>query len=372
MNYSSTPEQRMLADFARSFLEAHYPLGRVVEVAERGGFEKSWWREIADLGWTGVSAPEDAGGTGLGFAEEAAIVEELGRALFPGPFLSTVTMASPGLALAPDLLKEIVAGDAIATLAWAGEDGEYRTSELPVRAGRGASVERLSGSCLFVPDLMLADLAVVAGEGAGGPSLWAVRLDRNGLSRRQLTTVDATRPLGLLTLDGTEGRLLADGEEAIAVLEHTRDRTLAALAVEAIGVASRALEMAVQYARMREQFGRPVGAFQAVAQQLAEAYAEVESGRSIAMLAVSEVSEATAGASRSAAAAKAFGSEVAVATCERAIQVHGGIGFTWEHPLHRYYRRALWIQAFFGWPAELRERVAADLLDGARLPEGGS
>ncbi len=369
MNLTPTPEQRMLAGSARQFLDARYPLSRVAEVADGDGFVRSAWRKVADLGWTAVSASEDAGGAGMGFAEEVAIVEELGRALFPGPFLSTVTMASPALSLAPDLLKEVIAGDAVATLAWADAEGAYRTSGLPMRSDSGPA--GLRGSCWFVPDLTLADLAVVAADGPGGTGMWAVRLEQDGVSRVPLPTVDTTRRLGILVLDGAEGRLLAQGDDAIGLLERTRDRSLAALAVEAVGVASRALDMAADHARTREQFGRPVGAFQAVAQQLAEAYAEVESARSMAILAVAGVGDGAAAASRAAAAAKALASEVAVATCERAIQVHGGIGFTWEHPLHRFYKRALWIQAFLGWPAELRERVAADLLDDAEGAESG-
>jgi alkylation response protein AidB-like acyl-CoA dehydrogenase len=371
MRLADTEERAMLRASAREFLADRYPLARVAEMADGEGFPKSGWREVADLGWAGISASPDSGGAGMGFEDEAAVIEELGKALFPGPFLSSVVLSQPALAKAPDLLKEVVAGDAIATLAWAGPDGEFATSGLPVGVGRGELAGHLSGSTWFVPDLALADLAVVAGEGPGGAGLWAVRLDQDHVSRIELPTVDTTRRLGALFLEEAEGRVLAEGEEAASILERIRDRALTALALEAVGVASRALDMAVEHARTRQQFGRPVGAFQAVSHQLAEAYAQVESARSLALWAGAEVSVGSRDAPRAAAAAKAAAAETAVHTCECAIQVHGGTGFTWEHPLHRFYKRAQWIEAFMGWPAELRERVAADLLDEPGPSEGG-
>jgi alkylation response protein AidB-like acyl-CoA dehydrogenase len=363
MNLSETPEESMLRDQAREFLGARYPLERVCSLADGDGFERSLWPEVAALGWTGISAPEEAGGAGLGFVEECALGEELGRALFPGPFFATVVLALPALAGAPDLVKEVVAGETVATLAWMGPSGEPDPIRFPVGAGPAADRSRLYGSAWFVPDLAIADLAVVAAKGSAGPGLWAVRLDQDPVSRRDLQTVDTTRRLGALFLEGAEGRPLAEGEDAARLLERLRDRALAFLAAEAVGLASRALEMAVEHARTREQFGRPIGAFQAVSQSLAEAYAEIECARSSVRWAAASVATEAAEAARAAAAAKALASEAAVRTCERAIQVHGGIGFTWEHPLHRFYKRAEWIQAYLGWPAELRARIAASILD---------
>jgi alkylation response protein AidB-like acyl-CoA dehydrogenase len=363
MNFAETDEQRMLRAQAREFLEDRYPIERVAAIADGEGFEKPAWREIAGLGWTGISAPEQVGGAGLGFFEEAVVIEELGRALVPGPFFSTVVLALPALGTAPDLARRIVAGEIIATLAWAGPGGEFDTTRFPTGVGRGEDRAHLYGSTWFVPDLALADLAVVAGWGPGGPGLWAVPLDQERVSRNDLPTLDTTRRLGSLFVEGAQGRLLAEGGEAEAMLEWIRDRALAALAVEAVGVASTALDLAAAYARTRQQFGRPIGTFQAVSQQLADAYAETELARSLALWAAALVAEGSPEASRAAAAAKALAAEAAVRTCERAIQVHGGIGFTWEHPLHRFYKRAEWIQAYMGWPTEQRERVARALLD---------
>lgn len=363
VNVSETAEESMLREQARAFLGARYPLQHVAALADGAGFDRSSWPEVAALGWAGISVPEDAGGAGLGFVEECVLGEELGRALFPGPFLATVVLALPALREAPDLVKEVVAGETLATLAWLGPSGEPDPARFPTGAGPADDRSGLYGSAWFVPDLALADLAVVAAEGPAGPGLWAVRLDQGSISIQDLPTVDTTRRLGVLFLEGAEGRALAEGPDAERLLEHLRDRALTFLAAEAVGVASRALEMGVEHARAREQFGRPIGAFQAVSHSLADAYAEIESARSLVRWAAALVAARAPESAPAAAAAKALASEAAVRTCERSIQVHGGVGFTWEHPLHRYYRRAEWIQAFLGWPAELRARIAASLLD---------
>jgi alkylation response protein AidB-like acyl-CoA dehydrogenase len=359
MNFTLSDEQEMLKSSAREFLASRYPPERVAEIADGDGFDPAQWSEVAELGWTGISLPEDAGGAGMSFLEEMVVIEELGRALYPGPFFSTVVLALPALAGAPDLLESIVAGKSSATLAWAGADGEFAARSLPTKATRDGEGWRLSGSTLFVPDLALAEIVVVAAEGEGGPGLFAVQRDGEGAEWEELPTVDSTRRLGALHLDGAPGRLLTDDEGA---LDAIRDRSLAALAVEAVGVADRALDLAVEYAKERRQFDRPIGVFQAVSHKLADAYVEVENARSLAYYAGWAVANGAEEASQAAAAAKGYAADAAVDVCEKAIQAHGGIGFTWEHPLHRYYKRALWIAAFMGWPQAQRARVAASLI----------
>jgi alkylation response protein AidB-like acyl-CoA dehydrogenase len=362
MNFTLSDEQRMLRDSARDFLAARFPIERVAEIADGGGWDQAWWPEVAELGWTGISVPEDGGGAGMGFLEEMVVIEELGRALFPGPYLSSVVLALPALAGAPDLLEGIVAGKSAATLAWSGPEGTLDPDGLPVRAEGSAEGVALTGTALFVPDLGSADLVVVAAAAADGPGLWAVERDGPGSSWEALPTVDTTRPVGVLSLEGAQGRPLAGPPEATTLLERIRDQALAALAAEAVGVADRALELSVQHAKTREQFGRAVGAFQAVSHELADALVAVESARSLAYWAGWAVANDGEEAEAAAAAAKAYAAEAAVRTCEVAIQVHGGIGFTWEHPLHRYYKRALWIAAFLGWPQVHRARLARALL----------
>ena len=360
MDFAFTEEQELLKRSARELLEARYPLDRVAATADSAeGFPRDEWTPIAQVGWTGIAVPESAGGAGLGFLEELIVVEELGRALYPGPFLGCVVMALPILRAAgsADLVQGIVSGARVATVAWAGEDGRFDLDPAPKLSWDG---ERLSGTRLFVPHLGASDLLVVVGATPEGTSAWAIDRDSEGLAWRELPTVDGTRRMGEVVLQDVPARRL--GIEGDRVLPGVRDRALAALAAEAVGAGSRALELALEHARTRQQFARPIGAFQAVSHQLAQAFAEVETARSLVYWAGWAVSQNAPEASVAAAAARVRAGEAAAFACERAIQVHGGIGFTWEHPLHRFYKRVLAIGAFLGSADELRARVAASIL----------
>jgi alkylation response protein AidB-like acyl-CoA dehydrogenase len=290
MEFAFTQEQEELRREARSFLEANpdAPLS-----------------QLRELGWLGVSVPEERGGGGLSFVDEAILFEEAGRALYSGPFLTTAVVL-PAL---PQVDEN----------AWSVE------------------VDGLVPHLDAVDQVLRESMEACAAEG------------------ETLPTVDETRALG--RLGSTECERL-DGD-----FEPVRLRLLAGLAAEAVGVAQKALELSVEYVSDREQFGRKIGVYQAVSHPLADTYVETELARSLAYWAAWTVAEQDEQASTAAAAAKAFCAETAVAACERAIQVHGGIGFTWEHVLHRYYKRAQWIDAFAGHAAKQREVVAAALLD---------
>lgn len=294
MRFAFTEEQQELRRQARALLAEHEPS----------------WQELAELGWLGVSVPEELGGAGLGFVEEAVVIEELGRVLSPQPYLATVGLALPAL------------------------PGEEQAR---VAAGEARWSASLDGS--LVPDLDKVERVVTA-EGEA-PAEGEV-----------LATVDETRTLGRL----------APGPRRPLPAPPDRARAFAALAVEAVGVAGKALDLAVEHAKTREQFGRPIGTFQAVSHQIADVYVRTELARSLAYWAAWCVAVGDGQAPLAACAAKAYAAEAAVAACERSIQVHGGIGFTWEHPLHRYYKRALWIEAFGGYPAEQRAEIARALL----------
>ena len=309
MDFTFTPEQDELREQARSYL------------AER---PSPAWEELAELGWTGVSIAETDGGAGLTFLEEAVLFEELGRALYDGPYFSTIAQTLP--ALPPDLRAEVAAGAASWTLALGP----------------------------LVPDPVSARrIAIVGGDGI---------YELEGAERELLATVDESRPLGVVR-GGEPGRRLAD----TSVLEEIRARSLTALALEACGAAGRALELALEHVRTREQFGRRIGSYQAVAHPLADAYTKLELARSLALWAAWCVAAGDPQAELAAASAKASAAESAVVVCETAIQAHGGIGFTWEHVLHRLYKRALWIDSFGSSGTRLRADVAAALLD--RVPE---
>jgi alkylation response protein AidB-like acyl-CoA dehydrogenase len=305
MDFTFTPEQDALREQARAFLAAN---------------PEPSWKELAELGWTGVSIAEEDGGAGLTFVEEAVLFEELGRALYHGPYFSTVALTLP--ALLGDLRAEVAAGDASWTLAL------------------GPLVSDLDTA---------ARVAIVGGDGI---------YELEDAEREVLASSDETRPLGVVR-GGDPGRRLADS----GVLEEIRSRMLAALAIEACGVARRALEYAIEHASTREQFGRKIGVYQAVSHPLADAYTRLELARSLSLWAAWCVAEDDEQAPIGAAAAKASAAEAAVQVCETAIQVHGGIGFTWEHVLHRLYKRALWIESFGASGATLRAEVAASLLD---------
>jgi alkylation response protein AidB-like acyl-CoA dehydrogenase len=291
MEFAFTQEQEELRREARSFLEAN---------------PDASLSELRELGWLGVSVPEERGGGGLSFVDEAILFEEAGRALYSGPFLTTAVVLPA--------LPEVDAN------AW--------------------SVE-LDG---LVPHLDTVD-QVLRDDMTSVPAAGEI-----------LATVDETRPLGKLVLQ--EHKVQLDGD-----FEPVRLRLLAALAVEAVGVAQKALELGVAYVSDREQFGKKIGTYQAVSHPLADTYVETELARSLAYWAAWCVSVDDEQAPVAVAAAKAQAAETAVAACERSIQVHGGIGFTWEHVLHRYYKRAQWIDAFGGHAAKQRQVVAAALLD---------
>ncbi len=285
--------------------------------------EQPTWSELAALGWTGVSLSEEVGGAGLGFREEAVLHEESGRALLHAPFWSTSS-------LAPFLPPAEQAAIAAGADAWA-----LATAPL-------------------VPDLdAVTRIAVV-----GGDTIWELV----GAERELLATSDPTRPLGVV-LGGEAARPLCSSEALPAI----RARSLAALACEAVGVGVRALELAVAHARERVQFGRPIGAYQAVAHPLADVYVELELARSLAWWAAWSIGADDPGAVVAAAAAKATASDAAVASCERAIQTLGGSGFTWESPLNGLYRRALGIRSWEASGETLRAEVALHVID-----EGGT
>jgi alkylation response protein AidB-like acyl-CoA dehydrogenase len=309
MDASLTTEQEELRTQARSFLEAT---------------PEPTWGQLAELGWTGVSVSEELGGSGLGFLEQAVLHEELGRALTPGPFYSTVGVALP--ALPPEDQSLVASGEASWTLALGP----------------------------LVTDLDTAEhVAVVGGDGL---------YELEGFEREILSTHDETRPLGVV-VGGTPGRMLASSE----VVPEIRRRSLVALALEACGVGVRALELATAYVSEREQFGRPIGSYQAVSHPLATSFTELELARSLALGAAWSVSVGDERGELLAAAAKAHAGDAAVAACERSIQAHGGIGFTWEHPLQRLYKRALGVRSWGASTTTLRAEIAAHLLD-----EGGS
>ena len=336
MDFAFSEEQELLRASARDYLADRWPAERVVATADaEPSFDAATWRELASMGWLDTR-PD----SGIGLLEQTVLAEETANALLPAPWFSTVALAAPYL---DDELVTAVA------------DGERAVTVADAREVT-ASGDALTGTCALVPDLaVVTDVVVVTGAGA-----YAVDLVANPDVVVARSTMDRTRRLGELHLDSTPARPLASASETA---ETVRRRSLALAASEAVGVAQKALDLAAEHAKTREQFGRVIGTYQGVSHKVADIYVQVQLGRSLATWAAWAVSEGDPQQDAAVAAAKAATTEGAVRSCEYAIQAHGGVGFTWEHVLHRYYKRAQWLEAFAGNPRVHRAAVAAAVLD---------
>ena len=363
MDFAFSEEQQMLRDSAAAFLSSKFGADRVAELAESdAGWDRSSWAELAGLGWIGLSVSEDRGGAGYGFIEEAVVFEETGRALYPGPYFSTVALALPAL-VEGGAAEGVLSGETTATFAWAEPGGSLRLSDLEdlsTKATRSDGDWALSGDKAYVVDAGAADVAVVAAATTEGTGLFLARL--NDAQVDVAATMDSTRRLARVRFDRTPAKQLVEPAATAGLLRRTRLRALAAAALESVGVAQQALDLAQAYVKERKQFDRPIGAYQAVAHQVADTYVETELARSLAYWAAWCVATSDEQAEVAVAAAKSAAGEAAVHACERSIQVHGGIGFTWEHPLHRYYKRAQWLDSFEGFGSDHRKVVASGIL----------
>ncbi len=366
MDFAFTSDQEELRAAARRMLADRYPAARLHEVADSPtGWDDEVWPRLVELGWVGLSAPE-GGGT---FLDEAVLLEEAGAALLPAPLLSTVA-AGPAL----------VTGGADPTrgtaLAWAEPAGPVAFTD-PDRVVTTATPDAdggwtLSGSKDDVADLGAAEqLVVLARTPDGGRGLFLLALPADGATATMRSTTDRTRRIGSLALDGAPATALAVGDDARSLLDALTLRVTTALALESVGVAQRCLDLTAEHATTREQFGRVIGTYQGVSHRVADAYVRLELARSLAYRAAWAVdtveSDPTAlgrgEATVAAAQAKAAATDAAVFAAEAAIQVLGGTGFTWEHVVQRYYKRALANRSWAGSPAAHRATVAAALLD---------
>ncbi|HJY58943.1 MAG TPA: acyl-CoA dehydrogenase family protein [Streptosporangiaceae bacterium] len=372
MNLEISTEQRELRESVRRFLTERAPLTRVRELMETAdGTDPDVWRQAsAQLGLAGIAVPEEYGGAGFSFAEQAIVLEELGAALFPGPYLASAVLAATALLASDDqetmkdLLPGIAAGETVATLAFTEDGGSWDPASIRLAATKDATAKnngwRLDGHKSFVLDGHSADLIlVVAATGTGGQlSLFAVTSTADGLTRRALPTLDQTRKLARLSFNHTPARLVGEPGAARAALDHTLDVAAVALAAEQLGGAQRALDMAVAYAKVRQQFGRPIGSFQAIKHRCADLLLEVESLRSAVGYAAAAVAADSTEVPVLAPLLKAYASEVYSHVAGENIQIHGGIGFTWEHDAHLYLKRAKASELFLGDASYHRERLA--------------
>jgi alkylation response protein AidB-like acyl-CoA dehydrogenase len=373
MDFGFSEEQEMLRSSARDFLAKEAPMTYVRKMMEdEVGFTADLWKKMADLGWMGLILPEQYGGSGLDFVDLIVVLEEMGRVVLPGPFFSTVVLGGVALleggsdGLKQALLPKLASGDLKVTLAQLEPSGRWDADgiQLAAKADGGGFV--LSGTKLFVPDAHGADEMVVAArtpgsKGTDGISLFLVDARAAGITTTQLKTMDQTRKLAEVVLKDVRvpaDRVLGKVGGGWVLLDRLVDRGKVGLCAEMCGGAQRVLEMSVDYAKVREQFGKPIGSFQAIQHKCANMLVEVESSKSVTYYAAWAVANDVAEAPLAAAMAKAYCSDAYRHVSGEGIQIHGGIGFTWEHDMHIYFKRAKSSEVTFGDATWNRELVA--------------
>jgi alkylation response protein AidB-like acyl-CoA dehydrogenase len=360
MQFSFTSEQEEFRSVLRRFLEEKSPPAVVRRLMEtEAGWEREGWRELnQQLGLTAVHIPEAYGGQGFGPVELGIVLEETGRALLCAPYFSSTVLAATAIMQAGTeaqkraLLPDIAAGETIATLAFTEANGRWDADGIALRA---SGKHRLDGVKSFVLDGHTADLIVVVARGDAGLSFFTVPGDAPGLTRRALKVLDPTRKQALLTFDGVEAELL--GEEGAGAAPFARTMTLAAvgLANEMVGGAERLRQSALDYANLRVQFGRTIASFQSMKHKQADMLVDVELARSAAYCAAAAAAEGDAELPAIASLAKAAAAEAYMQTAIHTIQIHGGIGFTWDNDTHLWFKRAKSSEVFLGDPAYHRE-----------------
>jgi alkylation response protein AidB-like acyl-CoA dehydrogenase len=359
MDFGLSQDQVLLKETIRRWLESECPTSRVRAVMESdAGHDPALWEGLAALGVPGLQVPAAHGGSGLELLDVALAAEELGWAGTPGPFLACA-MATAGLLasgnpeLAARWLPGVAEGRTILTVALGEEGDEWDPARCTTRARGGA----VSGRKPLVPYAGVADAILVAAQDDDGPGFWLVERGAPGVEVTALGGVDMTRRLGAVSFDGAPAARVSAGRAAI---DRTRDAGLVLLAADAYGGARSCLDMTVRYALTREQFGQPIGAFQAVKHQLADLATDLDPSLSLWWYAAHAWDRIRDRAERHAAIAKAHLTDLYDRTVRVTTELHGGIGFTWEYDLHLWFRRALFDRAFLGEAGHHRRR-AADL-----------
>jgi alkylation response protein AidB-like acyl-CoA dehydrogenase len=353
MEFDLDDEQRALQDGARRFLEreAGIAYARAMMEDERG-FTDEVWRKTVELGWTGLPFGEEYGGVGQGFIALAILLSEMGRVVLPGPFLPTVVLAGSAIAEAGTEAQRKELLPAIC-------EGELKAALVAPNAEDRVSVEYrddgLHGAASFVMDGAVADRIVVAAKDAEGVGLYVTN-GRDGVAATPISAMDQTRKVADLWFDGARAERLGDG--GWPAVQRVLDRACVGLAAEMLGGAERVLELSVEYAKQRVQFDRPIGSFQAVKHRAADMLLEVESLRSAVYYAAWALERDHPDASLAASMAKAYASDAYRNVAASGIQIHGGIGFTWEADLHLYFKRAKASEVAFGDASWHRERMA--------------
>jgi alkylation response protein AidB-like acyl-CoA dehydrogenase len=371
VNFAFSEEQDQLRDAVRRFLEAKSPsseVRRLMETTE--GYDPAVWNQMAnELGLQSIHIPEEFGGQGFTFVELAIVLEEMGRVLLCAPYFSSVVLAADAIMNAGtkeqqgELLPGIASGETIATLAFTEPNGKWDANGIEMVATGSGDSYTLNGTKMFVIDGHTANLVVVAARtegssGEDGISFFAVEGDAGGLTRTALSTMDQTRKQARLEFENVSARPIGEPGAAWPALSKTLDQAAVGLANEMVGGAQKVLEMSVEYAKVRVQFGRPIGSFQAIKHKCADMLLEVESGKSAAYYAAWAAAEDNEELPVAASLAKAYCSDAYFHSAAENIQIHGGIGFTWEHDAHLYFKRAKSSEILLGDATYHRELLA--------------
>jgi alkylation response protein AidB-like acyl-CoA dehydrogenase len=364
MEFILNEEQEMLKTMARDFLENESPKTFVRQMVEdEVGHSPELWKKVAEVGWLGLVFPEEYGGAGMSFRDLTILCEEMGRAMMPGPFFSTVLLVGVPILEAgteeqkQEFLPKMANGDLVCTLAVLEEDGDFWPDGVQIKAVQRGDDYIVSGTKLFVPDAKAADYILVAArtrraESHGdGISLFMVDTSEWGVYITPLTTMDETRKQYELMLNRVAvpaRHMIGELHQGWPVLESMALKARAALCAEMVGGGEWVLETTVNYAKDRIAFGVPIGSFQSIKHKCADMYSELEYARSLMEWAVEAVKDGSRNASTAVSMAKSYCGDAYKYACGEGIQIHGGIGFTWDHDMHLYFKRSRADDTAFG------------------------
>ena len=380
MQFVHSEEQRLIRDSARALLMERAGSAQLrAALSEPGGYDQELWRTMVELGWTGLALPEDCGGAGLGWVELCLLQEEQGRLLVASPFFATSALAAPLISATASeaqcraLLTRVARGEVRIACALNGTDGRPPPEGVSVSLETRAGGFSLSGVSDFVIHADSADLLLVLAraphaQSAEGISVVVIPAASAGVTIHPHVMLDLTRPMSRVELNGVTvepQQVLGEAGAAGSAVAEGLDRARIALASEALGGAERALEMTTAYVKERLQFGRPIGSFQAIKHRLADMMIEVEAAKSAAWYAACVADERPEELAEAAAIAKSYCCDAFFDCAANAIQLHGGIGFTWEHDAHLYFKRARATATLLGSPAWHRERLVRHFATGA-------
>jgi len=368
LDFEITEEQEQLVASVRDVLSQECPTAVARGVVETGTPAEQPWRAATELGWTAIAVPEAQGGLGLSFEELGLVIEAHGLHLAPGPFLTTTAWLAPVVreagsdAQRADLLGRIAAGELIGTAAFG---ADFEGPDDGLRATRQGDGWRLVGARRFVLGGAAADEVAVAARVGEGDGCGLFLVPRRELKAERVVSFDASRPLAHLSFDGVEvgpERTLGTPGAVAGAFARAREEATVALALETVGLCERLLELALDHARQRVQFDRPIGSFQAVQHKCADMFVQVQKARATAYFAMMAVAEDDPRRALAASMAKVAAGDCQRLVCKEAIQIHGGTGFTWESDVHLFVKRAKSTDLLLGTAAEHRARIA-DLLE---------